>query len=215
MGNGIGKSVLAFILLAAAGILLMAPGTPASARTLLYVGNSQGDDISVIDVAGRTLLTTIKVGALVHGVCAPADGRQAYATIESNHTVQVIDTLTNRVSATIPLPGRPNLVVTRDKGYAAPGAEVFGSVKAAIARGKALATELGADELMIVGGAEIYRQSLAQATRIYLTEVHARPEGDAHFTLDRSQWREVSREAHKAGEKDTADYSFVVLERKA
>ncbi len=118
MGNGIGKSVLAFILLAAAGILLMAPGTPASARTLLYVGNSQGDDISVIDVAGRTLLTTIKVGALVHGVCAPADGRQAYATIESNHTVQVIDTLTNRVSATIPLPGRPNeCAVTADGKY--------------------------------------------------------------------------------------------------
>ena len=118
MGNGIGKSVLAFILLAAAGILLMAPGTPASARTLLYVGNSQGDDISVIDVAGRTLLTTIKVGALVHGVCAPADGRRAYATIESNHTVQVIDTLTNSVSATIPLPGRPNeCAVTADGKY--------------------------------------------------------------------------------------------------
>nr|RAV97566.1 dihydrofolate reductase [Aerococcus urinae] len=114
-----------------------------------------------------------------------------------------------------PLPGRPNLVVTRDKGYAAPGAEVFGSVEAAIARGKVLAAELGVDEVAIVGGAEIYRQSLAQATRIYLTEVHVRPEGDAHFTLDRSQWREVLREAHKAGEKDTADYSFVVLERKA
>jgi YVTN family beta-propeller protein len=118
MGNGIGKSVLAFILLTAAGILLMAPDAPASARTLLYVGNSQGDDISVIDVAGKTLLTTIKVGALVHGVCAPADGRRAYATIESNHTVQVIDTLTNSVSATIPLPGRPNeCAVTADGKY--------------------------------------------------------------------------------------------------
>lgn len=118
MGNGIGKSVLAFILLTAAGILLMAPGAPASARTLLYVGNSQGDDISVIDVAGKTLLATIKVGALVHGVCAPADGRRAYATIESNHTVQVIDTLTNSVSATIPLPGRPNeCAVTADGKY--------------------------------------------------------------------------------------------------
>ncbi len=110
-----------------------------------------------------------------------------------------------------PLPGRPNLVVTRDAAYEAPGAEIFDSLDAAIARGVELAGD--EDEVMIVGGAEIYRQAMPRATRIYLTEVHARPEGDAHFSLDRAGWREVSRERHVASLKDSADYSFVVLER--
>ncbi len=110
-----------------------------------------------------------------------------------------------------PLPGRPNLVVTRDAAYDAPGAEVFGSLDAAISRGAELAGDAG--EVMIVGGAEIYRQALPRATRIYLTEVHAKPEGDAHFVFDRAVWREISRERHAAGEKDSADYSFVVLQR--
>ena len=109
-----------------------------------------------------------------------------------------------------PLPGRPNLVVTRDANYEAPGAEVFSSLDAAISRGVELAGEAG--EVMVIG-AEIYRQALPRATRIYLTEVHAQPEGDAHFDFDRAGWREISRERHAAGEKDSADYSFVVLER--
>lgn len=113
-----------------------------------------------------------------------------------------------------PLPGRPNLVVTRDAAYDAPGAEVFASLDAALARGEALARDMGADEVMVVGGSEIYRQALPRASRIYLTEIHARPEGDAHFAFDRAAWREVSRERHPAGEKDSADYSFVVLERR-
>ena len=110
-----------------------------------------------------------------------------------------------------PLPGRPNLVVTRDAAYEATGAEVFGSLDAAIARGMELAGDAG--EVMIVGGADIYRQALPRATRIYLTEVHAQPEGDAHFSFDRAGWREVSRERHIASVNDSADYSFVVLER--
>ena len=112
-----------------------------------------------------------------------------------------------------PLPGRPNLVVTRDRGYGAPGAEVFGTVEAALARAEALARELGVDEAMVLGGAQIYEALLARASRIYLTEVHASPEGDTRFEFDRSVWREVSRERHEAGEKDSSDYSFVVLER--
>jgi dihydrofolate reductase len=112
-----------------------------------------------------------------------------------------------------PLPGRPNLVVTRDKGYDAPGAEVFASVDAALARAEALARELGVDEAMVLGGAQIYEALLKRATRIYLTEVHASPEGDTRFAFDRTGWREVSRERHEAGEKDSAAYSFVVLER--
>lgn len=114
-----------------------------------------------------------------------------------------------------PLSGRPNLVVTRDRGFEARGAEVFGSLGEALARAETLARELGVNEIMIVGGAQIYEQALPRATRIHLTEVHATPQGDAHFVFDRSGWREVSRERHKAGEQDSADYSFVVMERRA
>jgi len=70
---------------------------PAAARTLLYVGNSIGDDVSVIDPATQKVVTTIKVGKQVHGVCAPTDGRKAYVTVESTNEVKVVDTKTNAV----------------------------------------------------------------------------------------------------------------------
>jgi YVTN family beta-propeller protein len=90
----------------------------AMARPMLYVGNSTGDDVAVIDLAAQKLVKKIKVGQTVHGVCAPADGHRAYVTIESNHTVQVIDTASNTVVDNIPLPGQPNeCAVTRDGHY--------------------------------------------------------------------------------------------------
>jgi dihydrofolate reductase len=113
-----------------------------------------------------------------------------------------------------PLPGRPNLIVTRDADYDAPGGEVFTSVDAALVRGEVLAGELGVDEVMILGGAQVYNALLPRATRIYLTEVHAEPEGDTRFTFDRAQWHEVSRERHEAGEKDSAPYSYVLFEKR-
>lgn len=92
----------------------------ADARTLLYVGNSLGDDVSVIDPAMGKLVTTIKVGKQVHGVCAPADGRRAYVTVESTHEVKVVDTRTNAVIDTIALPGQPNeCAVTSDGRFLA------------------------------------------------------------------------------------------------
>tara|TARA_R110000868_G_scaffold113649_6_gene304812 strand:- start:5033 stop:5536 length:504 start_codon:yes stop_codon:yes gene_type:complete len=113
-----------------------------------------------------------------------------------------------------PLPGRPNLVITRDGKYVAEGAEIFPSTEDAVARAEVLARELGVDEAMVLGGAQIYEALLGRATRIYLTEVHAAPEGDTRFVFAREGWREVSRERHEQGEKDTSAYSFVVLERK-
>lgn len=112
-----------------------------------------------------------------------------------------------------PLPGRPNLVVTRDEDYDAPGAEVFKNIDEAMARAEVLARELGVEEVMVLGGAQIYEALLLRASRIYLTEVHASPEGDTRFQFDRSAWREVSRERHEAGDSDSSAYSFVVLER--
>jgi dihydrofolate reductase len=109
-----------------------------------------------------------------------------------------------------PLPGRPNLVVTRQAGFAAEGAEVFAAVDAALDH----AATLG-EEIAVIGGAEIYRQTLARADRLYLTEVDAEPEADTFFpTFDRGDWREVWREPGPGGDDASApDYAFVLLER--
>lgn len=114
-----------------------------------------------------------------------------------------------------PLPGRSNIVVTRDAGYPAEGAEIVTSAEAALARGRELAKACATDEIMVIGGAQLYADMFDSATRLYITEVHAKPEGDVSFPgFDAAQWREVSRERHVAGEKDSADYSFVLLERR-
>jgi len=69
---------------------------------------------------------------------------------------------------------------------------------------------------MIIGGEDVFREVLPQTGRIYLTEVHASPDADIWFPeLDPTEWREVSRERHKAGPKDDHDFSFVILERLA
>jgi YVTN family beta-propeller protein len=104
----------------AALLALCACAAPAEARTLLYVGNSIGDDVSVIDPAIGKVVATIKVGKQVHGVCAPADGKTAYVTVESTHQLQIVDTRTNTVTGAIALPGQPNeCAVTSDGHYVA------------------------------------------------------------------------------------------------
>ena len=76
------------------------------------------------------------------------------------------------------------------------------------------AERTGAEEIMIIGGEDVFLEVLPQAGRIYLTEVHASPDADTWFpALDMTEWREVSREAHAAGPKDDHPYSFVVLDR--
>lgn len=113
-----------------------------------------------------------------------------------------------------PLPGRPNLVVTRDSTFRPQGAEVFATVAAALQRAQDLARESAAGEVMVIGGGEIYRQTLPLASRIYLTEVHASPEGDTLFpVLDPAEWREVRRDPRVSAGAGQPDYSIVVLER--
>lgn len=107
-----------------------------------------------------------------------------------------------------PLPGRRNLVVTRNARYVAEGAEVFTDPQAAIAAA-------GADTVYVIGGAELYRQLLDQADRLVLTEVAADVEGDAHFPgFDRSAFEEVAREAHTADTDNEHDYAFVEYRRR-
>jgi dihydrofolate reductase len=76
------------------------------------------------------------------------------------------------------------------------------------------AAKTGVDEIMIIGGEDVFRAVLPLASRIYLTEVHAAPHADTWFPeLDGREWRESSREKHEAGPNDDHDFSFVVLDR--
>jgi len=113
-----------------------------------------------------------------------------------------------------PLPRRTNIVVTRDAGWAAEGVQVAPDLATAFALAYEEAHRSGADEVAVIGGAEIYRQTLARADRIYLTEVHADVVGDTTLDLPLSAgWREVSREHHAPETPDGPAFSFVVLER--
>ena len=86
----------------------------------LYVGNSRGDDISVVDMASLKVTGTIQAGERVHGVCAQADGKRLFATVESDHTLRIFDTGNQQTVATIKLPGRPNqCAATPDGKYVA------------------------------------------------------------------------------------------------
>ena len=115
-----------------------------------------------------------------------------------------------------PLPGRPNLVVTRDPKFRPEGAEVFAGIAEALDRAAALARDSGAEEVMVIGGGQIYAETLPLARRIYLTEVHAAPEGDTVFPeLDPAAWREERRDPPVSGGAGQPDYSIVVLERMA
>lgn len=107
-----------------------------------------------------------------------------------------------------PLPGRTNIVITRDKTWKAQGAVIVNSLDEALAT----ARRENPSEIAIVGGAEIYRQALAQATRIELTEVHTNAIGDTHFPpFEKNVWRETAREDHVAS--NGLCYSYVTLER--
>jgi YVTN family beta-propeller protein len=107
------RRILLFLGLSAVAIT----AAQAATRPILYVANSLGDDVTVIDLPTQKVLTTIKVGSIVHGVCAPADGRHAYVTIESEHTLKVVDTKTNTVTGTIALPGQPNECAATSDGH--------------------------------------------------------------------------------------------------
>jgi len=113
-----------------------------------------------------------------------------------------------------PLPGRTNIVITRDAAYRAAGAVVTTSSAdaGAIARGDALRRSVA--EIAVIGGAEIYRQWIACADRLEVTEVHARPDGDTTFEIDKAQWEEVARVRHPAGPDDSADFSYVTYRRR-
>lgn len=112
-----------------------------------------------------------------------------------------------------PLPGRLNIVVSRQTDLVLEGAEVFPSLDAAVARAEAWALEQGVDELMLIGGAQLYTQGLEQADRLYLTRVELSPQGDAWFPqFDTRHWKLVSNVQNPA-EGDKPAYNFEVWEK--
>lgn len=107
-----------------------------------------------------------------------------------------------------PLPGRTSVIVTRQPGYQVPGAIVASSVDEALQAG-------GEDtESFVIGGAELYRQTLGRCQRMYITEIQRDFDGDALFPeFSRDEWRETAREKHRLDDASKLEYHFVVLER--
>jgi len=114
-----------------------------------------------------------------------------------------------------PLLGRTNIVITRDGNFRAGGAVVTTSFADARAAATGDALRRSADEIAVIGGAEIYAQWINCAHRLEVTEVHARPEGDTCFAaIDATIWQEVARMRNPAGPDDSADFSYVTYRRR-
>lgn len=115
-----------------------------------------------------------------------------------------------------PLPGRPNLVISRNPDFSPAGVIPVDSVEAAIATAERLLKDTDMDEAMVIGGAEIYRQTLPLADRLYLTQVDAEVAGDAWFPewdKGAQSWLEVSREEHPPCDRNPYAYAFVQFDR--
>lgn len=115
-----------------------------------------------------------------------------------------------------PLPGRLNIICTRDASFRAEGVLIALSIEKALRLGQGAAEKAGVNEVHVIGGAEIFQSAMPFATRIYLTEVEASPEADTYLdAFDPAIWLETFRESHETDAKHTYAYTFVVLERRA
>ncbi len=107
------------------------------------------------------------------------------------------------------LPGRLNIVMTRDASFEALGCVIAPS------RGEALRLAGNADEVMVIGGEGVFKEFLPVANRIYLTLIDVEPQGDTFFPeIDSAEWQEVNREEHESDEKNLYAYTFLTLEKK-
>jgi dihydrofolate reductase len=115
-----------------------------------------------------------------------------------------------------PLPGRTNIVVTRDANFRAPGAVVTTSLADARAVATGDALRRSANEIAVIGGAEIYAQWMPIADRLEITEVHARPEGDTYLAaIELADWKEVARVRNSSSSDDSVDFSYVTYRRRS
>lgn len=113
------------------------------------------------------------------------------------------------------LPGRTNIVVSRNPDYTASGIKVVTSLEAAVRLAESQSVIDGSEEAFVIGGAGLYAAALPMANRFHLTRVHANVEGDTRLAaFDESEWREISREDFIQDERNPYDYSICVLERR-
>jgi dihydrofolate reductase len=115
-----------------------------------------------------------------------------------------------------PLVGRTNIVVSRDRTFAAPGVLAAPSLEAALAAARGDALRRGEAEIAVIGGADIYAQTMPLAGRLVITRVHLQPDGDTKFpAVDPDVWQEVERTERGAGPDDDAGFTLLVYERRA
>lgn len=113
-----------------------------------------------------------------------------------------------------PLPGRDNIVISRDTEFKAPGCDIVTGIEQAFEVANSRAAASGASEICVIGGGEIYRQSIARAVRLYVTHVDGRFEGDTYFPeIAPEEWAIQSRRSFPAGEKDSHATVYAVYER--
>lgn len=117
-----------------------------------------------------------------------------------------------------PLPGRPNIVVTRNENYMAVGATIVACLDDAIKYATQECTKLNVGEICLIGGGQLYKEAIEIADRLYVTNVMAAPEGDTWFPqILESQWKSTFEERFKAGEKgcekDSADTHYIIYDR--
>lgn len=113
-----------------------------------------------------------------------------------------------------PLPGRTNILVTRQRGYQPDGVIVINDFAAAIDHAKAIAVVDEVDEVMVIGGGEIYKLAMPIADRLYITHIDAEPEGDVVFPQIDDGWKCINKPEFEPHEKDTAQYEISVYEKR-
>ena len=113
-----------------------------------------------------------------------------------------------------PLPGRTNIVVTRDPTFSAPGVVTAHTIGEAMTLAREDARQRGADAVAVIGGTEIFRQTIADADRLVLTRVHMSPQGESTFPdIDPKVWREIERREQPKGEGDDCGFTYLTYMR--
>lgn len=169
-----------------------------------------------------TMVEIVLVAAIAeNGVIGSAGGlpwrlksdMQYFRRLTRGHPV-VMGRKTYQSLSRKPLPGRTNIVVSRDVGFAAPGVVVAATYRRAIEAARADALRRGVAAVMVIGGADIFAQAMAEAARLEITWVHAQPQGDVLFPpIDPQMWQEVARTPYPAGPGDDAAFTILTYRR--